>query len=83
MEEIAAKNISAARQLNSIVTAAQIMGESIVINDAVRSIRRFMKQTLTRLEADGILTPAVRKHVLDGFGDAERHLLEQLLPLQS
>jgi hypothetical protein len=38
-----------------------------------------IKTTLTRIEADGMLSQATRKHILDGYGEAFRDLQELLL----
>jgi len=35
---------------------------------------KYVKQTLRRLEAEGVLTPVIRKHVLDGFGSYARSI---------
>lgn len=37
-------------------------------------IRRFSKQVLQRLEDQRLLTPAIRKCVLDGFNDLYREI---------
>lgn len=39
---------------------------------------KYIKQLLTQLESEGVMTPAVRKLVLDNFNDLMRDILREL-----
>ena len=39
---------------------------------------KYIKQVLTQVEEEGVLTPIVRKIILDGFNDLMRDVLREL-----
>lgn len=46
----------------------------IVLRGLESTMRRFCKQCLQRLEDQKLLTPEIRKAVLDSWNDAFRHI---------
>lgn len=75
---------------SDLITTAQIMTATILLGEVPTLTSRFAKQVLTRLEGDGILkendpqSQVTRKHILDGFADLKRAMLEALrdIPLE-
>lgn len=70
--------------VENLITTAEIISAIAMMQECASLSNRFAKQVLTRLEADGILVSSnphsanIRKHILDGFGDLKREILEAL-----
>lgn len=59
---------------DEILSTAQLMTAITLMNDCAALCGKYAKQTLTRIEAGGMLTADIRKHVLDGYADMRREI---------